>query len=309
MLLRGISRDGCTKHIAPAKIEAFVRSYPLEGANVRLVEAMANLLLHLHKNSIPNHGVANMVVDIVGANKSPERIFQIMKRLQEKGGSLSSTDFLHDFLFHQTQRAEEGQKASRTAHTVALQVSELIRTFETNPHLPRMGPAQASGDSPEARVQFRHILNRAREAYVLPLAYRNASLDLLMDKRAGIIHQLAYQYSLDHTRSSRQNWRSINYLYNYLKRYKLLISPLMSRAMVTVGLAQPMSKHEFIDSRRLVYICRMVAEVEGEDVARKIEWTFWNWRGELIHNAKERLTSLGGTGKAHVNTMKKLGTL
>ncbi|KAJ4365579.1 hypothetical protein N0V83_008199 [Neocucurbitaria cava] len=163
----------------------------------------------------------------------------------------------------------------------------------------------------QAQRQFLNILDRAQAALVLPLAYRDLTANIPLDKRTALIHQLAHQYSLDITRSRLQAWRSLYYLYRYLQKQSLPIGPLFTKAVVRVAIIRPLSENRFISVRRLIWVCRLVAKVEGEDVARNVESNFWHWRGNLIRHAKNVYVSAGGDkrDKAHVNTMKKLGLI
>lgn len=158
-----------------------------------------------------------------------------------------------------------------------------------------------------ARRQFKRILDMAADGHALPLHIRCESVETLMKQRTEIIHQIAHQYSIDYTRSYLQNWRSIYYLYRYLKYYKLPIGPLFTKAVVRVCLTQPMTQNRFVSARRLTWVCELVARVQGEAVAKNIEYVFWTWRGNLIQQAKKTSDDSGGSGPARISTMKRLG--
>ncbi|KAH7094992.1 hypothetical protein FB567DRAFT_511484 [Paraphoma chrysanthemicola] len=163
----------------------------------------------------------------------------------------------------------------------------------------------------QAQRQFDFILARAEDNKALPLAYRNLTADLTTQQRVNLIHQLAHQYATDNTRTQRQAWRAMYYLYKYLVTYSLPIGPLMSKAIVRVSIIRPFSESQFVSAKRLIWVCHIVARVEGEAVARKLEKAFWDWRGDLIKHAKSVYVSAGGhhQDKAHISTMKKLGLI
>jgi hypothetical protein len=163
----------------------------------------------------------------------------------------------------------------------------------------------------QAQRQFNFILARAEDNKALPLAYRNLTADLTTQQRVNLIHQLAHQYATDTTRSQRQAWRAMYYLYKYLVKYSLPVGPLMSKAIVRVSLIRPFSESQFVSARRLIWVCHVVARVEGEPVAKKLEKAFWDWRGDLIKHAKSVYVGAGGhhQDKAHISTMKKLGLI
>ncbi|KAF1843652.1 uncharacterized protein K460DRAFT_316245 [Cucurbitaria berberidis CBS 394.84] len=166
-------------------------------------------------------------------------------------------------------------------------------------------------DTLQSKRQFQHILDRAQAAHVLPLAYRSLPVDIPLENRIVLIHQLAQQYSLDNTRSQREAWRSIYYLYRHMQQHSFPISPMFTKATVRVAIIRPLSEARFVSARRLIWVCRLVASVEGEEVAKKIESNFWHWRGGLIRHAKKVFVSVGGDKreKAHVGSMRKLGLI
>ncbi|EMD68704.1 hypothetical protein COCSADRAFT_134746 [Bipolaris sorokiniana ND90Pr] len=161
----------------------------------------------------------------------------------------------------------------------------------------------------QARREFTAILERASANHALPQIYATTTADMPTSDRTVLIHQLAHFYSLSTTRSHRETWRSIYYLYSYLQTYSLPIGPLFTKAVVRAAIIRPMMEHRFISARRLIWVCHLVARVEGEDVAKQIESSYWRWRGELIRHAKRAHDDAGGDvkAKAMVGKMKGLG--
>ncbi|EUC48414.1 hypothetical protein COCMIDRAFT_87355 [Bipolaris oryzae ATCC 44560] len=163
----------------------------------------------------------------------------------------------------------------------------------------------------QARREFTAILDRASANRALPQVYATTTADIPTSDRTVLIHQLAHFYSISTTRSHRETWRSIYYLYNYLQTYSLPIGPLFTKAVVRAAIIRPMMEHRFISARRLIWVCHLVARVEGEDVARQIESSYWRWRGELIKHAKRAHDDAGGDvkAKAMIGKMKGLGLI
>ncbi|EUC39359.1 hypothetical protein COCCADRAFT_80937 [Bipolaris zeicola 26-R-13] len=163
----------------------------------------------------------------------------------------------------------------------------------------------------QARREFTAILDRASANNALPQMYATTTSDIPTSDRTILIHQLAHFYSLSTTRSHRETWRSIYYMYNYLQTYSLPIGPLFTKAVVRAAIIRPMMEHRFISARRLIWVCHLVARVEGENVARQIESSYWRWRGELIRHAKRAHDDAGGDrkAKAMVGKMKGLGLI
>ncbi|KAI8939644.1 hypothetical protein NX059_003403 [Plenodomus lindquistii] len=163
----------------------------------------------------------------------------------------------------------------------------------------------------EAQRQAQHILNRANATRALPLVFRDLSAKMTMEYRVTLVHQLAHQYSIDKTRTRLEVWRALYYLYRHLKEHSATIGPLFSRAVVRTGIIRPLSEHQFVSARRLIWVCNLVARVEGEEVAKKIESDFWLWRGNLIKHAKHVHDTIGADrrDKAHIGSLKRLGIL
>jgi hypothetical protein len=166
-------------------------------------------------------------------------------------------------------------------------------------------------NSLQAQREFEHILNRARADNALPLVYRNASALISIQDRVALIHQLAHQYTTSDTLSQREAWRATYYLYKHLTEHSLPIGPLFTKAVVRISIIRPLSEHRFVSARRLIWVCKLVTHVEGEDVAKQIEATFWQWRGDLIRHAKDTYVAIGGDrqNKVYITTMKKLGLI
>ena len=274
-------------------------------------EMLARLLARMQQHGLPNHEMANLVIKLIYRHKGIRSVLDMLRRLKRKGVGLSDTEFLYEFLGKLERGARVAQAStSLYGHDDAftLHASQSIRRLELDENVTdrKLDKKLVSWQS---RRQFKHIIQGARNARLLPLAYRKVNVDTLMSIRADIIHQIAYQYSLERSRTSQQNWRSIYYLYKYLHDNELPVGPLFTNAVMRVCITQPLSEKRFVSARRLTWVCQMIAPVEGVEVAKKIEHIFGVWRGDLIQHAKRTLYASGGMGKAHVSTMKKLGLL
>jgi hypothetical protein len=302
--------------IEPKQREEFVTLYRIHlRTNGKLLvsrnEMLARLLARMQQHGLPNHEMANLIIKLVYRHKGIRSVLDMLRRLKRKGVGLSDTEFLYEFL----GKLEPGTRATQASTSLyghddafTLHAAQSIRRLELDENVTdrKLDKKLVSWQS---RRQFKHIMQGARDARLLPLVYRKLDVDALMNIRADIIHQIAYQYSLERSRTSQQNWRSIYYLYKYLHDNELPIGPLFTNAVMRVCIIQPLSEKRFVSARRLTWVCQMIAPVEGVDVAKKIEHIFGVWRGDLIQHAKRTLYASGGMGKAHVSTMKKLGLL
>jgi hypothetical protein len=303
MLLHRIPHDDSIKGVPPERVRDFIRAYkPKQGAlGFNLV--MTDLLLRMRKKGVPNHGIAQIIVEYTYATRGLEGVLRLLDKIQKtERRVLSGTAFLDRLVLGLIQ-----------PRSTAPYTSDIIRLARLIMVLKYQSPEPSDEVLQEylSKIRFRHFLDRARDAHVLPLSYQTMPMKEMWSQRVDVIHQLAHQYSIDNTRSHNQNVRSIVYLYRYLKTNDLPIGPLFTKALVRTCLTQPMLQNRFISSRRLIWVCNIVAQVEGVDVAKRIENVFWDWRGDLIAHAKKRLDTLAGPSlnKAHVNTMKRLGVI
>jgi hypothetical protein len=270
--------------------------------------SLVRLIALLHEASLPNHGVLELMVPSIAQARGTHGIHsvvQLLRLIAKSDLTLTDTAFLGTFVSQSMQ--EVGAAKSLTIRERQRYAFDLKQCQHLETIAQSLGVrTSAYLSSLQEDRQFLHILDRASHSGVVPLAYRKPDRVIPMDERVAFIHQIAHQYSLDRTRTHRQNWRSLSYLYRYLVNHNYPIGTLMSHAIVRVGIIQPTSGNDFVSARRLRLICRIVEEAEGEDVARKIEHIFWVWRGDLIKNAQNTLVGVGQYGSAHIRTLKRL---
>ncbi|KAF2803684.1 uncharacterized protein BDZ99DRAFT_575766 [Mytilinidion resinicola] len=152
----------------------------------------------------------------------------------------------------------------------------------------------------------RIVLNARRRDH-LPTPYRNQPLVDLYQIRVELIHQIAYQYSLDESFTHKSSGRALYYLWKYLRVHSLPIGPLMTKALVNVFVTRPLLDRRWVSTRRFTIVRDAVARVEGKETAAKLHETFWYWRGELIRDAKRRHLIAGGEARASVAVVRRLG--
>ena len=302
-------------HEVPGKqVEDFLRSYRLHLEKDRQLhvsrnETLARLLARMHRKGLPNHEIANLIVQWLGQYKGIRTVYDIFRRLKRKDVALSDTTFLCDFLenalssLHKKSLIPNRRFAQKDVSR--LHAARSIQSLQLGIHLANR-KIHAMIDPLETYKLFNNIIHNARNANIIPLTYANMTIETLMENPTTLLHQLAYQYSLDKTRTGQQNWRSVYYLYKYLHYKQLPLSSLFTRAMVRICIIRPLSENRFVSSRRLTWVCQKVALAEGVHVARKIEHVFWLWRGNLILFAKRTLHASGGSGLARVDTLKRL---
>ncbi|ORY15857.1 hypothetical protein BCR34DRAFT_154226 [Clohesyomyces aquaticus] len=264
-------------------------------------KSLAELFFLLQRLSIPNHGIAELVLEFFLARKNLSDITSILDHFTVKGGSFSNPAFLLKYMHHaldEPRVSEDKRFVAQLLHSIRTLVIQGEKNAAFDPILRYL-------DTARNVHQLENILYLAHKAHLLPLGstFTRNSRPLM---NAKLIHQIAYQCSIDNTRTWRQSARSILYLYKYLTRNQLPIGPLFTQSVTRVFVMRPLMEKHFVDSRRFAWVCGMVRRVEGEHVARKLQEVFWDWRGELIQHAMRRNIELGGRGPAKVSTMKQL---
>jgi hypothetical protein len=286
----------------------------------RLEATLGTILAQMRRSSLPYAQLTNITVDLFIRHANLHSLYWLLTALDKEGLPLENASNIGDlitekiaFLQQQTGPLTE-KKRQRYAFTLrTCQDTLALLAKHVTPAVTTsiLAAKQEEAHMLQARRQFQAILDRAAESHALPYAYRTLTADAPLEQRAILIHQLAHHYSLSTTRSHRETWRAIYYLYSYLLQYSLPIGPLFTKAVVRTSIIRPMIEHRFISARRLIWVCQLVAKVEGEDTARQIESAFHRWRGDLIKHAKGVKDGAGGGRKvkAFVGSMKRLGLI
>lgn len=290
-----------------------------QGVLHKVEETLAKVLLSFKKASLPYCRLTDAIVALVAQHGTTSSLLKFLTMLEHNDLVMRDTTAVDAAVQKRVadlqQQTGSLSNTQRQHHALDLHncrmISKILNRIVPVPAVKRKSVKAVTFSTMRARWQFEQIMNRANAAHALPLAFRNLSVDMSSADRVTLIHQLAHQYSLDTTRTHRETWRAIYYLYRYLRDRSLGIGPLFSRAVVRVSIIRPLSEHRFVSARRLIWVCHLVARVEGEDVAKKIESDFWHWRGDLIQHAKRVHDSIGADRreKAHVGKMKKLGLI
>jgi hypothetical protein len=271
------------------------------------------LMSHLQTKDLPHKTIVQKTIDLSTQYARPETILSILKVIHQRGLNMTDPRPIYTFVTQQlvarkrkvwaTEKARQDDASRLHAYQ---RILDFLLPFDSIPDelVPQLEKLQAER-------QFQHILDRARENHALPLSYRKMKASASMEQRVGLIHQLAHRYTTDTTRSQREAWRAMYYLYRYLQRYSLPVGRLFSKAVVRISIIRPLSENRFVSARRVIWVCHLVADVEGEEVARKVEAAFWHWRGDLIRHAKTVYVGVGGNfqDKAHIGRMKNLGLI
>ncbi|KAF2630084.1 hypothetical protein BU25DRAFT_363328 [Macroventuria anomochaeta] len=280
----------------------------------RFQALFAEVLLQIQEQPRAYTALLDMALPIIARHAGLSLLLRCIRTMEEQKLPLSTRmDFESliakklAMLHTSTDDLSESQLQSRA---FTLQACEKLTKV-----LSRMGHALPARMEEVATLsgirQFDNLLVHAKAKNALPIAYRDVTSDLSLMERVAMVHQLAHHYSQDTTRTHREVWRSIYYLYHYLRSNSLPIGPLFTKAVVHSSITRPLMENRFVSARRLIWVCHLVARVEGDEVAARLENRFFTWRGDLIGHAKRVFVGVGGgkQNKAHVGTMKRLGLL
>jgi hypothetical protein len=318
-LLVKAALKGASQHIVALKIPDLLASLEtrLEQSVPLSIDAgLGALISLLQQHDVPHESLVGLILDTFSPRAGLETLLSLMHVLDKRKLVLADSapfQYAIDERVAALRCRSESMKLTEKARQrfayqlqICQQIIHILSRVSSTPVFLMPGVVAL-----QAQRQFNHILIRAQSSHALPLAYRDLTASLTIQERVNIIHQLAHQYSIDNTRPQRQAWRAMYYLYKYLQTYSLSMGPLFSKAIVRISIVRPLSENQFVSARRLIWVCHVVARVEGEDVVRKLEKDFWEWRGDLIKHAKSVYVGVGGhpQDKAHIGTMKRLGLI
>ncbi|KAH8726609.1 hypothetical protein GQ44DRAFT_613317 [Phaeosphaeriaceae sp. PMI808] len=309
------SRAGALDRASKEKVEHILHNFELQAEHSDTTpDALFGMLMsELQKQKLPHEPLARMIIDLLVRHGGLKDIFAFLQALHRLGLTMANTKSIHKLLKRKAatiRRSSVVTQKARQQRAYILQISQKIvkvlsRISSVSKHL------KPELNSLQAEQQFRHILDRAQADHALPLQYRNININISPTERVYLIHQLAHQYSLDNTRSQRDAWRAIFYHYKHLEQHSLPIGPLFTKAVTRISITRPLSENRFVSAKRLIWVCQLVARVEGEEVAQKIETNFWHWRGDLIRYSKGVFVGGGGDtrDRVRVGRMKALGLI
>jgi hypothetical protein len=272
----------------------------------RIQNVLAHSLAQLQAQPKAYTAFVDSALPLVARHAGLDILLRCMRTMEEKGlPLLTQTDFA-SVIVH-----ELAELKLPAASLTEVQAKERARTRQVCKRLVKVlsRAGQAIPVVTEEVRQFSNVLQQARINHALPIDRRDTTIELPLTERIVLVHQLAHHYSTDTTLTQREAWRSIYYLYKYLESNSLPLGPLFSKSLAQVSITRPLMENRFISARRLIWVCHLVARVQGDAKAAQLEEAFYKQRGDIIRRAKNTYIGVGGSkyGKAHVGTMKRLG--
>lgn len=303
------SQKAAYKDIPLSKISASLRAcYTLlEQNRSQSFEVKSGVVMsQILAKRLPPQVAVQMIADTLTQHASLKSIRDFLNVLERRSLALFDATSVFSRISRRIAIIQQSTNASSHDDAVLHTCQQILRPLSQISTIP--GELEAKLKKIIAERRLKAILQGARVLKLLPSKYCNLNANIPADERAILIHQLAHQYTTNTELTQREAWRAIYRLYHYLQQETLPIGPLFSKAVVRASIVRPLSENQFVSARRLIWVCHLVTKVEGEDVAKKIEANFWQWRGDLIRHAKSVHNSIGGRRqeKAHIGTMKKL---
>ncbi|RMZ70229.1 glutamate-ammonia ligase [Pyrenophora seminiperda CCB06] len=296
---------------------------PVPGQKKQLVlefeETLALILAHMSRTTRFYTPMINVVIGLFTHHAQLHRLYRFLWAMDKQGLTLDDASSIQALVKKQVASLPEDTASlterQRQHYAFALRTCQntikLLRKVAAKDTTAALQATEEKTLALQAHREFTAVLDRAAENNALPQVYTTLTADVPSSQRTALIHQLAHHYSLMTTRSHRETWRSIYYLYVFLETQSLPIGPLFTKAVVRSSIIRPLIEHRFVSARRLIWVCNLVARVESERVAKQVENNFWLWRGNLITHAKDVHNEAGGDrkAKASISRLKGIGLL
>lgn len=236
----------------------FVDDNPSENRAVAIYIRLLEAMLKTHYTS--SAGLADLVIRIVDARRGTGAAIAVYSAASGMGYAISPS-ILHDLA---------------------------LRSFQTGPRAIEqlLSQRNLSGRSTSKLLKMlleQHDLHPR-------VFWRFYSKKMQDDVRSYISHTAAEKWSNSSALSNRSALGQVHTIYQQLRTRKIPISPELSGALVKSGITRPLQQRQWVIDVRIRWILSIVAQVEGEDVAAKIDQLVYAWR---MRNAQEeRLKAL-----------------
>lgn len=281
--------------------------YPAETLP-RIQNILAVVMCQLQTQPKAYTAFLDAALPLVARYAGPVVFLRCLRMMEEESLSLSTQTDLVSAIMH-----ELAEFTLPTASLSSVQTQERSRNLQACKRLIKT-LRQAGHTLPATTTeirQFSNVLENARINRALPIDCRDTAVDIPLVERIALVHQLAHHYSTDTTLTQREAWRQIYFLYQYLESNSLPLGPLFTKSVAHVSITRPLLENRFVSARRLIWVCHLVAKVEGDASAAHVEAEFYRLRGEIIRRAKNAYIGVGGRKyhKAHIGRMKRLGMI
>ncbi|KAI9770930.1 MAG: hypothetical protein M1840_002634 [Geoglossum simile] len=118
------------------------------------------------------------------------------------------------------------------------------------------------------------------------LIKNNARLRENHKPSADLLHSLAIAFAHSPHLTPRAALRYVHWCWLGLRRYKLPLTPMISRALAHAGITRSLQAGRWVSLVKLRWILELVGQLEGREVADELDAAVFSWRGKIIENRK-----------------------
>ena len=109
-------------------------------------------------------------------------------------------------------------------------------------------------------------------------SYQPHCSEPLPEEMIDLMHKMASAFARSEARTARVAFRNICQCLQHLRLHGAPISPGLTRAVSHAGITRSIMKGMVVGQERLRYTLCLIAEVEGEGVAKEVDETVYKWR-------------------------------
>ncbi|KZF24357.1 hypothetical protein L228DRAFT_259587 [Xylona heveae TC161] len=127
------------------------------------------------------------------------------------------------------------------------------------------------------------------------------TLPSLSKSRIALLHSLATAFAHAPHLTPRVALRNILRCYTYLHRHGAGMTHEMSRALAHAGITRALQEGNHVGMEKVRWILQKVRDLEGQEVADKLDHAVWVWRGKCIWERSKfrRRTGFGFSGEGN----------
>lgn len=210
------------------------------------------------------------------------RLFKLLRALnmhQTSVGLVRCFRMSHVHFDARVVQAEIYHYLSVGKHRLAYKMFQYYHTLPLE-HVPELGEIIISRENldPKAALYYcqrrwRH-LGRTREFSQDPRVHKCL--------RTETLNRLAMAYAKAPHLIPRRSFRMVHACYLILRREHLPLEPDFTRALIHAGVVRYLQEYSWVSTMRFSWILEMVRQVEGSDVAEKLDQLVWTWRGHVL---------------------------
>ena len=152
---------------------------------------------------------------------------------------------------------------------------------------PGLAPSVVAHHKIDANSTLRFLLRRGQDTS-FSYEERKKKVILKPPKRISILHDTAVAFANALHMRPRESFRGVVYCYHCLLRSHSTLKPKMSQALTEAGVNRYLRAGQWVGSRKLRWILYLVKEIEGEEVAKKLDHIVYIWRDAVVQETSRQ---------------------